>query len=101
MYPLRNVQNSCKTYAYTTKTCIDANFHTALALLYCAYDCMHATQPLPKKLLTAWRPITSRLQLLTALVREFGIDNSSGSSSGLSSDAVMGFIKVSTCYITM
>lgn len=50
-----------------------------------------ALKPLVKKQLSAWRPITARLNLLRKLVSEFGMDG----GSGLATEGVMGFIQVS------
>ncbi|KAG5188043.1 hypothetical protein JKP88DRAFT_269553 [Tribonema minus] len=58
----------------------------------CGFIASAALKPLPKKLLTAWRPITARLQLLLSLLKEFGVD-AGPSGNVLSVDAVMGFIK--------
>ncbi|CAN0217894.1 unnamed protein product, partial [Phaeothamnion confervicola] len=53
-----------------------------------------AAKTMPRKQATAWRPVYARLQLLTALVREFGLSaGSGGGSSGLGADAVMAFVK--------
>ena len=49
----------------------------------------HALKALPPKQKTAWRPIVSRLQLLTDLVSSFGI----GGNSGLNTDALLNFSK--------
>jgi hypothetical protein len=49
-----------------------------------------ASRPMSRKQATAWRPIVARLQLLASMVSEFGLSG----RSGLSADAVMGFIKV-------
>lgn len=49
----------------------------------------HALRPLPAKQKTAWRPIMTRLQLLTDLVNTHGI----GGNSGLSVDNIMTFAK--------
>lgn len=49
-----------------------------------------ALKPLVKKQLSAWRPITARLNLLRQLISEFGLDG----GSGLAADGIMSFVKV-------
>lgn len=49
-----------------------------------------ALKPLVKKQLSAWRPITARLNLLRQLISEFGLDG----GSGLAADGIMAFVKV-------
>lgn len=49
----------------------------------------YALKALPPKQKTAWRPIVSRLQLLTDLVTSYGI----GGNSGLNADSIVNFTK--------
>jgi centrosomal protein CEP104 len=51
--------------------------------------CHFLTKPLPPKQKTNWRPIASRLEILTGLVTSYGL----GQSSGLSPDTVLNFPK--------
>ena len=55
----------------------------------CGVVASHMLKALPAKQKTAWRPILGRLQLLKDLVTTHGV----GSSSGLSAENVMGFVK--------
>lgn len=54
----------------------------------------HAMRALPAKYKTAWRPIASRLQLLTDLVVNHGV----GPSSGLNADSLLHFPKSTNAY---
>jgi len=49
----------------------------------------HALRALPSKQASAWRPISSRLQLLTDLVSAYGV----GGGTGLSTESVMNYAK--------
>lgn len=51
--------------------------------------CSHALRALPPKQKTAWRPILSRLQILTDLVNNYGV----GGNSGLSPEPILQFPK--------
>ncbi len=55
--------------------------------------CTAALRPLPRKQVNAPRPIVARLQVLSSLLTEFGVSE----SSVLSADGIVAFIKVSTC----
>mmetsp|Transcript_24759 Transcript_24759/g.41875 ORF Transcript_24759/g.41875 Transcript_24759/m.41875 type:complete len:844 (+) Transcript_24759:164-2695(+) len=55
----------------------------------CHIIATHMLKPLPAKQKTAWRPILGRLQLLKDLVDIHGV----GSSSGLTPENVMNFVK--------
>lgn len=56
--------------------------------------CNHAARALPAKQKTAWRPIASRLEVLTDLVNTYGL----GGSSGMSAEGVLGFSKSHAAY---
>lgn len=55
----------------------------------CALVSNHMLRALPAKQKSAWRPILGRLQLLRDLVEQHGV----GSSSGLSAENVLNFVK--------
>jgi centrosomal protein CEP104 len=54
----------------------------------------HGIKPLPSKQASAWRPISTRLQLLTDLVTTYGI----GGGTGLATEGVMNFAKAAGAF---
>lgn len=56
--------------------------------------CHHLVKPLPPKHKANWRPIASRLELLSTLVNSFGL----GTSSGLTLDTILNFPKATQAY---
>ena len=54
----------------------------------------HLTKALPPKQKTAWRPVAARLTVLTDLVHNYGL----GQSSGLNMDSILAFPKATQAY---
>ncbi len=54
----------------------------------------HLVRPLPAKQKTNWRPIASRLDVLAALVTEYGLNN----QSGLHMDSILSFPKTTQAF---
>jgi len=54
----------------------------------------HALRTLASKQKTQWRPVVARLQLLTDLINQYGL----GNSSGIMMDNVMNFSKSNGCF---
>lgn len=59
-----------------------------------AHVASHIVRPLPPKLKTAWRPIAARLEILVALVTDFGLDN----NHGLHMDPMLNFAKTTQAF---
>ena len=55
----------------------------------------HALRPLTAKQKAAWRPTVARLQILTELINQYGLGNS---SSGIMAPAVMKFVQDNGCF---
>lgn len=54
----------------------------------------HAQRQLPSKQRTGWRPIVSRLELMSNLVSQYGV----GGTTGISADGFMTFAKSNGCF---